>query len=131
MVEVDGDEAASIKSKAYSTGNDSVNVPEIIANGSLPEDEATSIKTTTDDNASTHSAASRSFWPTLRRRTTDRSAQSKEKDSKRPSDMMSDAASIMTMDEDDAGPSLGIEAEMEMQKQGRWGIGDEARMGLE
>jgi hypothetical protein len=86
---------------------------------------------TADDGTSLHSTSASSksiFWPpSLRRRTTDRStataATADKEHRRRPSDD----------DEDLTG--LGFEVEMELQKQskdgGEWGIGDEARMGLE
>jgi hypothetical protein len=93
-----------------------------------------------DDTASLHSTSSR-FWPTLRRRTTDRSGDSLRLDSqrqekrrsgsqrpRRTSDVASDIAG-----EDDS--SLNLAVALELQKQGKeggeWGIGDEARMSLE
>ncbi|KAL7813187.1 integral peroxisomal membrane peroxin [Trichoderma aethiopicum] len=94
-----------------------------------------------DDTASLHSTTSSRFWPTLRRRTTDRSGDSLRLDSqrqekrrsgsqrpRRTSDVASDIAG-----EDDS--SLNLAVALELQKQGKeggeWGIGDEARMSLE
>ena len=87
-----------------------------------------------DDSISMHSTSSRSWggFSSLRRRPQgDRSSidTKSEKDRKRrPSEVLSE-------EEEDHLSGLGIEVEMELQKQGKeggtWGIADEARMGLE
>ena len=87
-----------------------------------------------DDSASLQSTSSRSWGvfrpPSLRRRPTDRSSMDKtEGRRRRHSDVLSETG------EDENLSGLGIEVEMELQKQGKeggaWGIGDEARMSLE
>lgn len=103
-----------------------------------------------DDRASIHStsgASSRSmFWPpSLRRRPTDRSAvtvstatgdgKAKNQAKTKEKDREHQEHRRRPSDEDDDMTGLGFEVEMELQKQsrdgGEWGIGDEARMGLE
>ncbi|KAL6870332.1 integral peroxisomal membrane peroxin [Trichoderma novae-zelandiae] len=93
-----------------------------------------------DDTASLHSTSSR-FWPTLRRRTTDRSGDSLRLDSQRQEKRRSgsqrprrtsDVASDIVGEDDSA---LNLAVALELQKQGKeggqWGIGDEARMSME
>lgn len=86
---------------------------------------------TADDSASMHSTSSKSsFWPSsLRKRAAERPRNSTEKERpRRLSEVQGDH-----VNEDSTG--LGLEVEMELQKQGKdggqWGIGDEARMNLE
>ncbi|KAM4062765.1 integral peroxisomal membrane peroxin domain-containing protein [Hirsutella rhossiliensis] len=87
---------------------------------------------TADDSASMHSTSSRSsFWPSsLRKRATERPRNSTEKERPR---RLSEVQGDHVSEEDATG--LGLEVEMELQKQGKdggqWGIGDEARMNLE
>lgn len=81
---------------------------------------------TDDDAASLLSTSSKSsFWPSLRRRTTDKSRTSTEKEQPNVGEKV--------LDDDASG--LDFETELELQKEGkdagRWGIGDEARMNLE
>ncbi|CEJ79884.1 hypothetical protein VHEMI00098 [[Torrubiella] hemipterigena] len=125
LVEMDEDEdEPSFYGNSYATAVDAkATIPEIVTSDA----DNASVKTH-DDSASVHSTSSRSFWP-LRRRTTDRSSLDKSRDVKPPNDVQSDTTSIHTIDDDAA--SLNLEAQMAMQKQGQWGIGDEARMGLE
>ena len=86
-----------------------------------------------NDGMSTYSSSSKSFWPSLRRRNTERSSilTQAEANSKQRGRSTSD---VLSEEEDVSG--LGFEVEMELQKQGKggggdWGIGDEARMNLE
>lgn len=119
-------------SKSYSTTDEKMispmrSEPALRLHDPISTDDA-SIKTA-DDALSVHSTSSRSFFrtPSLMRRVTDRSAVSTaEKDRPRRA---SDAVS------EEEASGLGIEVELELQKQGKeggeWGIGDEARMSLE
>ena len=122
LVEAD-DDTASIRSAPEAP------LPKIVENGAPIADDAASIKTL-DDNASVHSTSTPSrFWPGLRRRTTNQSTVTTEKDKEREK-----RSSLNSSIGDDVS-GLGIEVEMELQKQGKdggqWGIGDEARMNLE
>ncbi|KAK4074065.1 hypothetical protein Trihar35433_3539 [Trichoderma harzianum] len=127
---------------SYSTANEKMRAEPII---SPPDEDQVADDLNTkiaDDTISLHSTTSSRFWPTLRRRTTDRSGDSLRLDSqrqekrrsgsqrpRRTSDVASDIAG-----EDDTS-SLNISVALELQKQGKeggqWGIGDEARMSLE
>lgn len=121
LVEMDEDEE-SVPTKPYkytSSSDAKTAVPEMAT--------AESSVKAADDAASITSSSSRSFWGIKRRAADKPAVRERSKDSRR--DVHSDSASILTMD-DDAAP-LSMEAEMEIHKQGRWGIGDEARMGLE
>ncbi|OAR03076.1 hypothetical protein LLEC1_07740 [Akanthomyces lecanii] len=118
---------ASLYSKSDSASV--ANIPTIV------EDEKTDDANVRliDDNASVYSTSSKSsFWPPmLRRRATDRTAADKEKEKR-------EARGKRATEGQDSGPDtsgLGIEVEMELQRQGKdggqWGIGDDARMNLE
>ncbi|EHK23345.1 uncharacterized protein TRIVIDRAFT_12255 [Trichoderma virens Gv29-8] len=127
---------------SYSTTNEKMRAEPVV---SKPDEDQVADDLNTkiaDDTISLHSTTSSRFWPTLRRRTTDRSGDSLRLDSqrqekrrsgsqrpRRTSDVASDIAG-----EDDTS-SLNISVALELQKQGKeggqWGIGDEARMSLE
>ncbi|KAF5022029.1 hypothetical protein F66182_5912 [Fusarium sp. NRRL 66182] len=83
-----------------------------------------------DDSLSVHSTSSRSFFrsPLMRKRVTDRSGVDNKERIRR-------ASRTSSLYNDDDASSLSAELALEIQKQGRpggqWGIGDEARMGLE
>ena len=121
---------SALQKTSYSTVGEKMVSP-MRSESALPLGDKTvsddSSGTTQDDAASTHSTPSRSFFrPTFRRRPTDRSSTT---DKEIPTRRFSES-----LPEDD--PSgLGIEMELELQKQGKeggeWGIGDEARMNLE
>ncbi|KAM3439866.1 hypothetical protein NHJ13734_003528 [Beauveria thailandica] len=120
-------DSASLHSKSDSASL--ANVPVIIEEKSAEDANVKLI----DDNASVYSTSSKSsFWPPiLRRRATDRTAADKEKEKR-------EARGKRATERQDSGPDtsgLGIEVEMELQRQGKdggqWGIGDDARMNLE
>lgn len=93
------------------------------------DDEAIHIPKPEEDSASQHSTSSRSFFRpgSLRRKATDRSNSSQEKELPPRVRRTSEAKS----EEEVSG--LGLAVEMEIQDRGRsgWGVGDEARMSLE
>lgn len=96
---------------------------------------------TADDSASMHSTSSKSsFWPSsLRKRAAERPRNSTEKERPRNSTNKERPGRLSEVQVDHASgedaTGLGLEVEMELQKQGKdggqWGIGDEARMNLE
>lgn len=141
--ELEATEAASTPhTTSYSTANEKMRADPVVTKPD--EDQFTdelSAKAA-DDTISLHSTTSSRFWPTLRRRTTDRSGDSlrldSQKQEKRRSGSQrprrtSDVASVAAEDEDTS--RLGLSVALEIQKQGKdggeWGIGDEARMSLE
>lgn len=127
--EIDKAYANSLHSTDETTANPEIAMP--LIDESNADDASLKATNNADDSASLLSTSSRSsFWPpSLRRRTTDRSSIDRGKEAKRASEGRSDAAE----ENDDGG--LGIDLELELQKQGKeggqWGIGDEARMNLE
>lgn len=121
-------DTASLHSKSDTT---SLNVPTIVEE--TVGDDA-SLKTA-DDAASVYSTSSKSsFWPPmLRRRTTDRSVTERDKDKEKTVNKRPSGVHDLVHDEDTSG--LGLELEMELQRQGKdggqWGIAEDARMNLE
>ena len=120
---------SALQNSSYSTVGEKMVSP-MRSESALPLGDKTisddSSGKTQDDAASTHSTPSRSFFrPTFRRRPTDRSSMTDKEIPTRFSESLSD----------DDPSSLGIEMDLELQKQrkegGEWGIGDEARMNLE
>ncbi|RFU80759.1 peroxin 23 [Trichoderma arundinaceum] len=141
--ELDATETApSIHSTSYSTANEKMRAEPVV---SRPDEDQVADDLNSkvaDDTISLHSTSSSRFWPTLRRRTTDRSGDSLRLDSQRQEKRRSgsqrprrtsDVASDIVAEDDTSG--IGISVALELQKQGKeggqWGIGDEARMSLE
>ncbi|KAJ2956787.1 hypothetical protein NQ176_g11296 [Zarea fungicola] len=122
-----GKDSASLHSKSDSTSF--ANIPIIVEEHNADDTNARAV----DDAASIYSTSSKSsFWPPLlRRRNTDKSAADREKEKREARGKR--AMERHDSEQDTSG--LGIEVEMELQRQGKdggqWGIGDDARMNLE
>ncbi|KAL7951282.1 Pex24p domain-containing protein [Trichoderma barbatum] len=141
--ELDATESSSPPhTTSYTTANEKMRADPLVSKSDedqFADDVSTKIA---DDTISLHSTTSSRFWPTLRRRTTDRSGDSLRLDSQRQEKRRSgsqrprrtsDVASDIVAEDDTA--SLNFSVALELQKQGKeggqWGIGDEARMSLE
>ncbi|PHH77747.1 hypothetical protein CDD80_261 [Ophiocordyceps camponoti-rufipedis] len=137
LIEVDPAEVASERARASSpaggphTQRYSTAGEKMVTSLRAEADQDDGSVKAADDAASIHSTSSRSsFWPgSLRKRATERSRTSAEKERLRRSEVPAEAVG------DDSASGLGLEVELELQKQGKdggqWGIGDEARMNLE
>lgn len=142
--ELDATEAAATPhTTSYSTANEKMRAEPLVSQPDEDQDQVADELSTkaADDTISLHSTSSR-FWPTLRRRTTDRSGDSLRLDSQRQEKRRSgsqrprrtsDVASDIVAEDDTS--ALNFSVALELQKQGKeggqWGIGDEARMSLE
>ncbi|SPJ71648.1 probable integral peroxisomal membrane protein [Fusarium torulosum] len=124
-----------LRSQPYNSSNETMVPTRSAADQShsedLSNDDASS--KAADDSLSVHSTSSKSFLrtPFMRKRVTDRSGADNKERARRDSR----ASRTSSLYNDDDANSLGAELALEIQKQGRpggqWGIGDEARMGLE